>query len=361
MNMAEKERLIAKISCNKILATINIQDGQLIQLFLRPPTPDEQVRAASIYDTQYDYGILLGLLSENDVICSLINLGQWSEQLEFEIEGLKQDIHTIRRGLLDFVFNTTKLEQARKMLRNAEKALIERLSRRNNLTQISAEANAILHQQRFTVGRITEKLDGELLWPTEAEFEQGDNSNLIMQLCEIYFYRSRIATSVIRELARSQQWRVYWDTAKHNGVLFDGSIVSWSYNQRELAHWSSLYDSVYSAYERPSEDIINDDDLLDSWFIRQGEKIKDKSQKIQDLPKGKKNGRNEVFVMSDQDGAKKVYDMNDPTSRAKIRAKQQLLQKHGNVAEQNMPDSQREMKSQFMDMRKTHVKSINQR
>lgn len=360
MDTAAIERLIARISWGYVPATISAQDGSFIPLLLHPPTPKEQAKAALIYSTERQRAAIVGLPNEIELLGNMIEIGQWSLKKEEEIKGLQEDIHTIRRGLLDFLFNTKKLEKARSLLRRAENALIERLGDRHVLLGSSAEASAEIAQQRYLIGQITETDDGEPFWKTAKEFDEYLDNALIVQLCEIFFQRSRVSISTIRELARSQQWRAYWEVAKTTNDLFDNPVSSWSLNQRETAYWSTIYDSVYNAFERPSKDIIEDDDLLDCWFIRQGEKIDSKTRQGT-LPKSNKPGRNEEFIMSDREGAKKIYNMNDQSARIKIRARQKLLAKQGSIREQDMPDSQLEMRQQLTEMNKKHVKSINSR
>lgn len=360
MDAATKERLIARINWGYIQTTVSTQDNDIISLLLRQPTPKEQAQAAQVYSTERQRATIIGLPSEIEILENLIVLERWSSDKEVEIEGLQKDIYTIRRGLLDFLFNTTKLEKARSLLRRAETALIERLNQRHLLLQNSAEAHAEICQQRYLIGQITESEDGERFWQTTQEFDNCSDEALITQLCEAFFQRSRVPIILIRELARSQQWRMYWEIAKNTNDLFNNPVSSWSLNQRELAYWSTIYDSVYGAFERPSKDIIQDDDLLDSWFIRQGEKIDSQTQKGM-TPKSNKPGRNEEFIMADRDGAKRIYEMNDPGTRAKIKARQKLLNQQGTIREQDMPDSQREMRQQLMEMQRKHVKDIGHR
>lgn len=357
MDIADKERLIARINWGYISVTVSTQNGIFISLLLHPPTPKEQAQAALIYSTERQRAAIIGLPPEKEILEDLIALERWNFEKEAEIEGLRKDIHTIRRGLLDFLFNITKLEKARSLLRRAEQALIERLNQKHTLLQNSAEAHAEICQQRYLIGQITETEDGKRFWLTTKDFDEYNDNGLITQLCEAFFQKSRVPITLIRELARSQQWRVYWETAKNTNDLFNDSIVSWSLNQRELAYWSAIYDSVHNAYERPSKDIIEDDDLLDSWFIRQGEKIESKTP----TNVSNKPGRNEEFIMADSDGAKRVYNMNDPGARVQIKARQKLLNQRGSIREQDMPDSQREMKQQLMEMQKKHIKDISHR
>jgi len=360
MDFAEKERIIAQIICGTVSVTILTKDGTPISLFLRPPTPKEHAKAAQIYSVEYQRSIAMGLLNEPDTIRYMIETGQWDSKTDTEIEGLQKDIHNIRRGLLDFVFNKTKLEKVRQLLRNAESALLKRLSDRHNLLQKSAESHALICQQRYLISCITENEDGSKFWATQQDFENSTDMDVIIQLCEFFFIKSHFSTKTIRELARSQQWRMFWEIAKNTNDLFDGPVTSWSWNQKELAYWSTIYDSVHEAYERPSKQVIDDDDLLDSWFIRQGDKMDSRSNN-QVPSKPNKPGRNEEFIMADREGAKQVYNMNDPSSRAKIKARQKILHQKGVVKEQNMPDSQNEMRQQFAQKQIKRTKDITRR
>lgn len=360
MDTAEKERTVAQIICGDVSATVSTKDDTFLSLFLHPPTPREQAKAATTYSFEYQKSILKGLLSSEEIIDDMITLGQWSHQKNIEIEGLQDDIHKLRRGLLDFLFNRTKLEKVRAVLRNAESALLERLSNKHGLTRNSAEAYALNCQQRYLISCITEREDGSSFWKTKKDFDDFEDVEIITQLSEFFFMRSHFSTKVIRELARSQQWRSYWEISKNTNDLFDGSVSRWSWNQIELAYWSTIYDSVYDSYERPSRDIIDDDDLMDSWFIRQGEKS-DKKTQTNTVSQPQKSGRNEEFVLSDKEGARRVYNMNDPGTRAQIKVRQRILSREGSVKEQDMPDSQRAMRQQMMERQKKHIKDIRHR
>ena len=360
MDSAEKDRIIAQIICREIPVTILTYNKTHLSLFLHPPTPKEHAKSVAVYSSEYQLAISEGLLNEQDTIENMIAIGKWSNQTDIEIDGLKKDIHKIRRGLLDFLFNKTKLEKVRKLLRSAESALLKRLARRHNLLQQSAEIHALTCQQRYLVRYVTKNEDGSLFWKTDKDFDDSNDMNTIIQLCELIFLRSHLSTEVIRELARSQQWKMFWEISKNTNDLFEGPVTSWSWNQIELAYWSTIYDSVNEAYERPSREVIDDDDLLDSWFIRQSEKNNAKANNtVSSQPN--KSGRNEEFIMSDKEGAKQVYNMNDPMSRAKIKARQKILHQKGVIREQDMPDSQGEMRQQLANKQISRVKDITRR
>jgi hypothetical protein len=359
MKEDEIDRLIRVISWGKILV-----DDTPTPLILDLPTSEDSAIAALIYEKAYKEATDESMSTEEEAIAYHIITGNWDIKTDKEIAGIQEDIKTITRGLLDFLFNKTKLEAARKTLRSAEKALLERIMKRNSLLEHTAEQYAMLKRQRYIISKITRTTDGNLFWPSDEAFNAFTNLKFIDHLCDIFFYESRLSQAAIREIARSKTWRLNWMSAKTAGHLFDGNPAEWSFNQKELVGWSNTYDMVHEAYERPSADIIEDDDLLDSWMMREGEKIENRTKKEigeKLVAPSSKDGRQECFIVTDREGAKDVYAMNDRITRAKIKAKEKLIAKKGTVKEQNLPESQAEIRQKAMQEARQTMKDISRR
>lgn len=358
MTYQEQERLIVSISCSDtFIKYFSPKLRKFLHFIVRPPTVHESAVANYIYDEEYSKAKETGLMTEIEAIDSMIFLGQWDRENDNKMETIKQDIYKIKKGLLELFFHDEKLQRAKKMLRKAEDELVKLFVQKHNLLQNTAETHATISSQRYLIGRITKNEKNEPLWPDEEVYDNCCDNDLISYLCNQYFTQSRLSEPVLRELARSQAWRRRWDVGVKTGLLFAGPVTSWSQNQLDLAYWSSVYDSVYDAYERPSKEIICDDDLLDSWFINQSEKIDNKHK----APISSKSGRNETFIMADEKGAKRVYDMNDKLTRAKIQNRQKVIDDNGVVAEQNFSDSKAEMKQQLMSKQSRHMRDIRKR
>lgn len=359
LSSSAQERLIARIAWNCVPVVVQTVDKQLLSLLLKTPTAEAQAKAAVVYDTEFQKALMVGLSSEDVVLDELIKIGRWSNDKEATIVGLQNDIKTIRRGLLDLFLNKTQLAKAKSVLRNAEEVLTRHLYAKYILLQNSAEAHAELMKQRSLIYHVTETIDHSRFWLTTEDFDNYTDNFLINQLCELFFHKTRIPSKEIRELARSQHWRSYWEIARQQaGHLFDSSIANWSSNQRELVYWSTIYDSVYGAYERPCQEIIDDDDLLDSWFIRQGEAIENRSKQhaVPSSNQHVKNGIGEQFIPTDKAGAKIVYEMNKRPDRITVQARQKKVNSDGTVLEQHMPDSQLGMKQQLAEMQRNRLK-----
>lgn len=352
MDHAEKEKILDVIQANYVKCN---------GLILKHPSANVRSESTYIYEDSYEKAERMGLMSFDDTIIQMIKLGMWSLEEERAISGLKDDIHKIRKGLIDLVFQKDKLEKMRQLLRNAEKVLIEKIIKKNGLAKGSLESYCSKIQQKFIISQITFVNRKQRKWDQE-EFDNECDIGLIDDLCSFYFNISRFRQNIIRELARTEPWRSFWRMGKNLNV-FGNKPCNWSYNQMDLAKWSDLYDSIYSAYERPSEMIINDDDLLDSWLIKQSDEVNNKlkGNQVKDLTNNKPiKGKREVFIMTDSSSAKEIYDINNTAGKIAIKAKQKILDEKGELLDQNAPDSQQQIR-QMAAQNNHKKKSISQR
>jgi len=363
MTDAEKDRIITSIACADVFVDTTY-GGKPISLVLTPPTARDLGRSIHIYNTELLLACDAGMALEDEVLRHKISLGEWDTKTDFEIAGISEDIQKMKRGLIDLWFNKTQLEQTRATIRNAEKAMLKRLIAKSDVLVGSAEAHAKMVQQRFLLSKITKTLDDELLWKTRDDFDNCSDIAFINKLSRHFFALSHLETKVLRELSRTSPWRQMWKGS--NAVdIFGKAANEWTYNQKELVAWSNTYDSIMEAYRRPPREVIDDDDLVDSWLMRESEKMDERSKgdlSSTVLPSsGRKSGRQEVFVMSDEDGAKNVYAMNDPLSRAKVRAQQRVVEQHGKIKDQNLPESQQQIRQKAMQERSQKIKDITRR
>lgn len=363
MKDAEKQRIITSIACADVFVDAKY-NNEFISLVLTPPTARDLGRSIHIYNTELIVAVGHGMMCEDELILRKIELGEWDPKTDMEINGIASDIEKIRRGLIDLWFNKGQLEQARATLRKAEQAMVSRLMRKSELFVSSAEAHARVRQQQFLISRIAKTLDDKLVWADQDEFNDCTDINLINRLCRNYFGLAHYETKVLRELSRTSPWRQTWKSSDAVDI-FGAPAREWTYNQRELVAWSNTYDSIYEAYQRPPHEVIDDDDLVDSWLMKESEKLDDRSKgdlSSSVLPAAsKKSGRQEVFVMSDEEGAKNVYAMNDPIARAKIKAQQKVVERHGKIHDQHLPESQQQIRQKAMQDRSQKIKDISRR
>lgn len=152
-----------------------------------------------------------------------------------------------------------------------------------------------------------------------------------------------ISTSFYRKIARSDLWRSYWGIDKNN--IFDGTVSSWTEEQRMLSGYSSMYDSVYSHPEKPPDSVIEDDDMLDGWMIAQRREIEKTKQQESMIKSSPKLGKaQEVFIFTDSaEGAKEVIGMNSPEALLTMNQRSNTINKNNSIDHTMLPDVQKEL------------------
>ena len=343
MHNSDISRLIHIIACGKIFT-----EYRSIPIILHPASSDILARSCLVYENGHRSAIRDGLMTEQELIKYHISEGEWSVQQESQMEMLKQTIKEITKRLLSLYFQKTKLEQSRQLIRKAEQKLYDIASKRQALLFGGAENYATLKQQHHIISNVAMDDHGSLVC---EHLETITDMEFIKHLTHAYFIDSIVPHKALRLIARSGEWKHRWMASKISGQIFDNPLGTWTLNQQNLVAWAHTYDMVYEAYERPSQDIIEDDDVLDSWLINESDKMDVRSkQTIGDSILGKtpdKKGRNEKFVMTDQAGSKEVYKMNDPMTRMKVAANSKVIAERGEVEEAKLPMSQHEIREQL--------------
>ena len=126
----------------------------------------------------------------------------------------------------------------------------------------------------------------------------------------------------------------------------------WTDQQRYLVSFSKMYDNVYESTECPPEEVIEDDDILDGWFIKQRkDREESKQTKSSDHHFGshKGQGNQELFVMArDQQEAQTISNQNDVTGKQIVQTRKELTKQAGEkgIKDSEMPDVQRELQMQ---------------
>jgi hypothetical protein len=152
-----------------------------------------------------------------------------------------------------------------------------------------------------------------------------------------------LQTSDYRRIARSDLWRSFWTIDKSN--IFPGPVSSWTEEQRTLAGYSSMYDSVYEHPEKPNDSVIDDDDMLDGWMISQRRAIEKSKQQESILKSNSKLGKaQEVFIFTDNEqGIKEVMSMNSDEANLAIAQRSNILNNTQSIDHARLPDVQKDL------------------
>ena len=112
-----------------------------------------------------------------------------------------------------------------------------------------------------------------------------------------------------------------------------------------------MYDNIYESPDAPSEDVINDDDLLDGWTILQKKKReREKAQAELEAKMGDKaQGAGEIFLMAgSKNDAERIETMNDVNATMTKKERLHTIRKSdGPVNQQDLPDEKLKIRSQL--------------
>jgi hypothetical protein len=139
----------------------------------------------------------------------------------------------------------------------------------------------------------------------------------------LQYYKAILSEDKIKDLCRSGEWRLYWSIKKPNP--FNSEPLLLNHNQKYMIIFSRMYDSAYNHRECPSEDVINDNDALDGWFIVQDRKQKQEKQKqgLEDIIDKHHGNSQEIYIPArNQEEARRIYDANPEHIKQKILDKQ---------------------------------------
>ena len=193
---------------------------------------------------------------------------------------------------------------------------------RDHLAKLQSKRNQLLNI-KHSLDEYT--LDGFAEWTAEMYLFSKlirDNSFKPLEVDDVTlsyiikaYKKSLPSMSDYRLLARTDPWRSFWSTNKDCfRILGD--------EQRMLLILTKMYESVYENQDRPPEDVINDDDMLDGWFLFMREKFKEQQREnAKNILTNKYSKADDIFSFTqDLNEAQEIINMNDV--RGKIVQKQ---------------------------------------
>lgn len=321
MKALDREKILYRICCPYLFETI-----QGIQLKFFEPTVVQRNVANRIYDEWFAVGIRNGLMTEEEHLDFLISNDLWDSISEEQVDGIQKDIDKLKIGLCEMYFRSKERITIKNNILSAKDKLNKLLSRKHGYDFVTADYLARLSKNTFLLFcEIYDSNDNLFVDPntiftaSTPLYDEISNFRLSSQMDE----------SIIREIARTEPWRTNWMMCKKPEVLFGTDILRLHANQQYLIMWSKIYDNARESMDCPADDIINDDDALDGWFLIQKQKIdKERGQNQLDNSIGNEKIRNaqEVFIMADTpEDARKIYDMNDLSARSLIKQREEFI------------------------------------
>ena len=113
--------------------------------------------------------------------------------------------------------------------------------------------------------------------------------------------------------------------------------------------WSRMYDNIQESTDCPSEDVIEDDDMLDGWFLIQ-QKKRDKEKAESDFDKmnnSKLKNADDIFIMAgSQKDVEKIDSMNDTHGKMTKKERAASLRHKGSMEQHEFRDEKLKLRQQ---------------
>lgn len=342
MNDVDLELLLYRILSGKILFSYKNIDYEL-----RSASYDLRYSAQVIYNNILNDEKYNDWLREEDLDSILISLGLWSGETRNMLKNLDKNIDKTKIELYKSAALPEKNRTVRKRL-NSYKSQVERImAHRYEMFNNTLEGYASSIKNEYIICNTLYK-DNNKVFPSNTT----NNSHSYIQFNNLVHEANKqnLPLEIYKRLARSGIWRSYWSCNKE--YIFDKAVADWTDDQRTLVSMSRMYDNIYEHPECPSDDIIEDDDMLDGWVLDQKAKIKKMKKEAQiDQMNPKLKGAQEVFLMApNKEAAEEIIGLNSEDSLRKMQSRINYVQAVGSATESELPDVKMDLRNQAAEM-----------
>jgi hypothetical protein len=331
MNLYEREYFVSRIRAG--FYALNL-DGFNVKVLT--PTLEDEYLANEVFLEAFDHARKDELMVEEEMFEWMVDRGLWSSEKDEKIKTLKKDIEKLKIEIFNARNKEAFRENIRLYIRAAEKATAELMAEKNENFSRTCEGIATQEKAVELFKRCC-FVGGEPL-----DFNSVDINAIFYQ-----YHKTALTDGQVRELARSEPWRSLYILKDDVKLFANGGGRQLSLDQRSMLIWSRMYDNVQESMECPTDEVIEDDDMLDGWFIVQ--RRKHESERAQsDLEKRTQNSKisssAEIFVFTDsKKEAESINNMNSVNSQMIKKERTQTIKSKGGAVDLDFQDQQIKM------------------
>lgn len=347
MSPEEIERAINKIAWGGTFIEARDSDGNRRPLIIKSPSIRERNFIEFIHDSAIRVAADNGLMSKLELYSAFKKRGLWTAKDDRVIEETKVKLDQLKEIAKGAKGKERKRfdQQIERMVGTYNKTYVKKA----DLFSISTETYAAEQRSLAIVFCSTHDDQDRKLWDNWHSFYNEADDLLVTNILASFRSNESFSVKQMRLIARSGSWRFRWNGAKSIGDLFDKPITEFTPEQQSLLYWSQVYDSVYESMDRPSDEIIEDDDALDAWFESQAKKRKQRQlEEKGNLGKiklsEKMRGHGEIFIVAnpamnpDAPTVEEVDDLNTEFVKKFKEQEYETIKKHGELKEANLRD-----------------------
>ncbi len=336
MKQHEREYFISRIRSG-----IYKLDFKEVTLRLISPTIEQELEINQVYSQTYSKAEKDGIMCHEDLLKWMKQRGLWTQEDEDKEKSLEKDIERFKVELFYAKNQEGKRNQIRRILKAGKEQLSNHTAKKFENYENTCEGIASAEKVSAMLKLCTFTKDNELFDFVSVPVEH------VLKL-----YGLQVLSEVsIRELARNDPWRNVWllkDSNSYN--LFANKDTELNADQRHILLWSRMYDNVQESMDCPSDDVIQDDDMLDGWFIIQKKK-QDKQKAEADIAESTQNSKiansDEIFVMAQsKDDAERINSTNTYQSQKVKEQRMSVIKERGEAADLDFLDQKLKLRQQ---------------
>lgn len=221
-----------------------------------------------------------GVPTSESIIKDAIEGGAWTLEEEDFLNKVDKIVFDLEEELKSekFIVKQKRIKRKIEHYQNLKKDLNKK---RDHFCIYTADYLAYEAYLNYLVRYSVLNIDLNYFWSSEHDFNNCKEKYPYFLTFLINYIANGNVWPIedLRKIARSSEWRILWASSKENlDKLFNVSLCDLNHNQKLLVYWSRVYDYAYESYERPSEDIINNDQAFDLWLSDKSSGNKDKSK-----------------------------------------------------------------------------------
>jgi len=301
-------------------------------LYIEEPDPELKMFSYTIYDSVYDDSMRAGIPTIAEMEELLLEKDLWTPLDDRMAEEKKEEVENLKIEAFDSYFKPKQLRNIKFRIKSVERDIAKLLSKRMQYRRETCEGLAEDERRTWLILNSVKDKDGKKykLGPSEEP-----------EIIEFYL-ENMIDPQKIRFISKSEPWRSMWVSAEKSGDLFGKPSTQFSDYQLSLCSNSIMYDNVYQSPECPPHEVIDDDDCLDGWLIKQ-RKERESTTRENANKKAMTNPKianaQEVFVKVDSpEDAQRVFDMNSERGKQIIGQRAQKIEEKGRVKQGDFED-----------------------
>lgn len=298
----------------------------------------EEIYEKTIEDNKFDKR----WLTEDEINLFLKINNIWLPSNNDDIKNLEKFIEDTKIDMYVNYGSEIKRKQLKKQLRDATKQLNSLHSKKNSFAYLGIIDHATGIKNEFMLIHSIYDLYNNLIFNNCVQ-DNYDHNKLQLFIREIVEHA--ITANDLRALAKSELWKSFAASANLTREI---DLVNDDY--RHLINLHRMYENVRQHPECPSNEILEDDDALDGWFLyqnRKAEKEKKKNAILEKVGGNKKKDYGEVFVVTqDKEQTSEIYSLNEQSTMMEIKEMVNATKTKGTLQWSEVPHIQRQLKQQ---------------